>query len=101
MYDNLIVNLMSLLLLSSIRRRSLEGSVSLNKSKLSYIASEHPHGLMPAPIHFGKYLREKRNLFQLPYDVWWLTDNDMVSVIGTRGIGIIQLWYWNYTIILN
>ncbi|XP_006814029.2 histone-lysine N-methyltransferase ASH1L-like [Saccoglossus kowalevskii] len=34
------------------------------------------HGLLPAPIHVGKYLREKRVDFSLPYDIWWLHDMD-------------------------
>ncbi|KAL3215283.1 hypothetical protein MRX96_006554 [Rhipicephalus microplus] len=32
-------------------------------------------GLMPSPIHAGKYLRQKRADFQLSYDIWWLHKN--------------------------
>ncbi|XP_044017299.1 variant-silencing SET domain-containing protein isoform X2 [Aphidius gifuensis] len=43
-----------------------------NKSKLIYDPIEHPHGLLPPPIHCGKFLRQKIIDFQLPYDLWWL-----------------------------
>ena len=36
-------------------------------------------GLLPAPIHVGKYLREKRIDFKLPYDVWWLHSSGVVG----------------------
>ncbi|KAL2084703.1 hypothetical protein ACEWY4_020221 [Coilia grayii] len=39
---------------------------------LEYTPGEHDYGLMPAPIHVGKYLRLKRIDFQLPYDIQWL-----------------------------
>ncbi|XP_031431712.1 histone-lysine N-methyltransferase ASH1L-like isoform X3 [Clupea harengus] len=44
----------------------------LSRDTLEYIPGEHEHGLMPAPIHVGKYLRLKRIDFQLPYDIQWL-----------------------------
>ncbi|XP_031747240.1 histone-lysine N-methyltransferase ASH1L isoform X2 [Xenopus tropicalis] len=45
--------------------------VQLKKEKLEYDPREHEYGLLPAPIHIGKYLRQKRNDFQLPYDILW------------------------------
>ena len=36
-------------------------------------------GLLPVPIHVGKYLREKRIDFKLPYDVWWLHSSGVVG----------------------
>ncbi|KAG8542690.1 hypothetical protein GDO81_026267 [Engystomops pustulosus] len=45
--------------------------IQLKKEKLEYVPREHEYGLMPAPIHIGKYLRHKRNDFQLPYDILW------------------------------
>ncbi|KAK2903240.1 hypothetical protein Q8A67_007953 [Cirrhinus molitorella] len=39
---------------------------------LDYDPEEHEHGLLPAPIHVGKYLRLKRIDFQLPYDIYQL-----------------------------
>uniref|UniRef100_A0A671MCG6 Histone-lysine N-methyltransferase ASH1L-like n=1 Tax=Sinocyclocheilus anshuiensis TaxID=1608454 RepID=A0A671MCG6_9TELE len=39
---------------------------------LDYDSEEHEHGLLPAPIHVGKYLRLKRIDFQLPYDIYRL-----------------------------
>ncbi|XP_063295458.1 histone-lysine N-methyltransferase ASH1L [Pelobates fuscus] len=45
--------------------------LQLKKEKLEYIPRDHEYGLLPAPIHIGKYLRQKRNDFQLPYDILW------------------------------
>ncbi|KFP02774.1 Histone-lysine N-methyltransferase ASH1L [Calypte anna] len=53
--------------------------IQLKKEKLEYTPGEHEHGLFPAPIHvggyfmyvLGKYLRQKRIDFQLPYDILW------------------------------
>ncbi|XP_067258954.1 histone-lysine N-methyltransferase ASH1L-like isoform X3 [Chanodichthys erythropterus] len=39
---------------------------------LEYDPEEHEHGLLPAPLHVGKYLRLKRIDFQLPYDIYQL-----------------------------
>ncbi|XP_070541965.1 histone-lysine N-methyltransferase ASH1L-like isoform X2 [Ptychodera flava] len=41
--------------------------------------TQHEYGIFPAPIHVGKYLREKRLDFQLPFDIWWLHDNDKLA----------------------
>ncbi|XP_032948058.1 histone-lysine N-methyltransferase ASH1L isoform X2 [Rhinolophus ferrumequinum] len=45
--------------------------IQLKKEKLEYAPGEHEYGLFPAPIHVGKYLRQKRIDFQLPYDILW------------------------------
>ncbi|XP_041035607.1 histone-lysine N-methyltransferase ASH1L isoform X1 [Carcharodon carcharias] len=45
--------------------------ILVKKEKLEYIPGEHDYGLFPAPIHVGKYLRQKRMDFQLPYDILW------------------------------
>ncbi|XP_053559190.1 histone-lysine N-methyltransferase ASH1L [Bombina bombina] len=45
--------------------------IQLKKEKLEYVPREHDYGLLPAPIHIGKYLRQKRCDFQLPYDILW------------------------------
>ncbi|KAM9293897.1 LOW QUALITY PROTEIN: histone-lysine N-methyltransferase ASH1L [Gastrophryne carolinensis] len=45
--------------------------MQLKKEKLEYNPKEHEYGLLPAPIHIGKYLRHKRSDFQLPYDILW------------------------------
>ncbi|XP_012286435.1 histone-lysine N-methyltransferase ash1 isoform X2 [Orussus abietinus] len=42
------------------------------KNKLAYDPAEHPHGLLPPPYHCGKFLRQRKIPFQLPYDLWWL-----------------------------
>ncbi|XP_051576672.1 histone-lysine N-methyltransferase ASH1L-like isoform X3 [Myxocyprinus asiaticus] len=47
-------------------------SPEVNTECLEYDPEEHEHGLLPAPIHVGKYLRLKRIDFQLPYDIYWL-----------------------------
>ncbi|XP_062848593.1 histone-lysine N-methyltransferase ASH1L-like isoform X2 [Trichomycterus rosablanca] len=39
---------------------------------LEFNPEDHDHGLLPAPLHVGKYLRLKRIDFQLPYDIYWL-----------------------------
>ncbi|XP_053482681.1 histone-lysine N-methyltransferase ASH1L isoform X8 [Ictalurus furcatus] len=43
----------------------------LNLEDLEYNPEEHEYGLLPAPLHVGKYLRVKRINFQLPYDIHW------------------------------
>ncbi|XP_011478936.1 histone-lysine N-methyltransferase ASH1L isoform X2 [Oryzias latipes] len=53
--------------------------LQLKKEKLEYIPGEHEYGLFPAPIHVGKYLRQKRIDFQLPYDILWLWKHDQLS----------------------
>uniref|UniRef100_A0A8C5P1G4 Histone-lysine N-methyltransferase ASH1L n=1 Tax=Jaculus jaculus TaxID=51337 RepID=A0A8C5P1G4_JACJA len=45
--------------------------IQFKKEKLEYTPGEHEYGLFPAPIHVGKYLRQKRIDFQLPYDILW------------------------------
>ncbi|XP_036423085.1 histone-lysine N-methyltransferase ASH1L [Colossoma macropomum] len=52
--------------------------LQLKKEKLEYIPGEHEYGLLPAPIHVGKYLRQKRIDFQLPYDILWLWNHDQL-----------------------
>ncbi|XP_017278982.1 histone-lysine N-methyltransferase ASH1L isoform X2 [Kryptolebias marmoratus] len=52
--------------------------LQLKKEKLEYIPGEHEYGLFPAPIHVGKYLRQKRIDFQLPYDILWLWKHDQL-----------------------
>ncbi len=50
------------------------------QQKLVYNVEDHEFGLLPEPLHFGRYMREKRIHFQLPYDLWWLSENALVSV---------------------
>ncbi|XP_051013452.1 histone-lysine N-methyltransferase ASH1L isoform X1 [Acomys russatus] len=45
--------------------------IQLKREKLEYTPGEHEYGLFPAPIHVGKYLRQRRIDFQLPYDILW------------------------------
>ena len=44
-----------------------------------YNPDEHEFGLMPAPIHVGRYLRLKKIDFSLPYDIYLMHKNNMVS----------------------
>lgn len=53
------------------RKVSSSDSAS-GKNKMIYDPSEHPHGLLPPPYHCGKFLRQRKIHFQLPYDLWWL-----------------------------
>lgn len=50
------------------RPRPVGGS----KKGLQYKPEDHPYGLLPPPYHCGKWLRQRRVNFQLPYDLWWL-----------------------------
>jgi hypothetical protein len=45
---------------------------SCKKAPVSYNASDHAHGLLPPPYYCGRQLRQKREDFQLPFDLWWL-----------------------------
>ncbi|XP_052003311.1 histone-lysine N-methyltransferase ASH1L-like isoform X2 [Xyrauchen texanus] len=56
-------------------------SPPVNTECLEYDPEEHEHGLFPAPIHVGKYLRLKRIDFQLPYDIYWLSAHKKVHKI--------------------
>ncbi|KAK3919372.1 Histone-lysine N-methyltransferase ASH1L [Frankliniella fusca] len=47
-------------------------SATDGKKSLQYKPEDHPHGILPAPYHCGKWLRQRRVNFQLPYDLWWL-----------------------------
>ncbi|XP_068179929.1 histone-lysine N-methyltransferase ASH1L-like isoform X2 [Antennarius striatus] len=51
----------------------------LYRDSMEYIPEEHQYGILPAPIHVGKYLRLKRIHFQLPYDVMWLWQNNQLQ----------------------
>ncbi|XP_034240792.1 microtubule-associated protein futsch isoform X2 [Thrips palmi] len=46
--------------------------VGASKKGLQYKPEDHPYGLLPPPYHCGKWLRQRRVNFQLPYDLWWL-----------------------------
>uniref|UniRef100_A0A9J7ZKC1 Ash1 (absent, small, or homeotic)-like (Drosophila) n=1 Tax=Cyprinus carpio carpio TaxID=630221 RepID=A0A9J7ZKC1_CYPCA len=55
--------------------------LQLKKEKLEYTPGELEYGLFPAPIHVGKYLRQKRIDFQLPYDILWLWKHDQTNTL--------------------
>ncbi|XP_055065712.2 histone-lysine N-methyltransferase ASH1L isoform X2 [Misgurnus anguillicaudatus] len=55
-----------------------------NTEGLEFDPEEHEYGLLPAPLHVGKYLRLKRIDFQLPYDIYWLcAHNKLPKMSGT------------------
>lgn len=48
-------------------------SSSTSSAKLlTYVPEEHEYGLLPPPFHSERYLRRRRQDFQLPYNLWWL-----------------------------
>ncbi|XP_046489203.1 histone-lysine N-methyltransferase ash1 isoform X1 [Neodiprion pinetum] len=53
-------------------RKVLSSDNNSGKNKMVYDPAEHPHGLLPPPYHCGKFLRQRKIPFQLPYDLWWL-----------------------------
>ncbi|GLG95421.1 Histone-lysine N-methyltransferase ash1 [Gryllus bimaculatus] len=59
------------------------------KSRLIYRPEEHQHGLLPPPYHCGKYLRQRRVEFKLPYDLWWLHTHSQLP-------GRDRVPSWNY-----
>ncbi|XP_070207967.1 histone-lysine N-methyltransferase ASH1L-like isoform X2 [Littorina saxatilis] len=48
------------------------------QTKSAYSKGDSSPSLLPPPIHFGKHFREMVIDFQLPYDIWWLYDHDLV-----------------------
>jgi len=52
--------------------------VCVSSSSSPMMMTTDPACLLPAPIHVGKYLREKRVDFRLPYDIWWLHSSGAV-----------------------
>ena len=70
-----------------------EVSPSVNR-RWAYNVEEHIHGLLPPPYYCGRQLRQKKEDFQLPYDLWWLHANKQLpgrDVVAT----------WNYKRIKN
>ena len=48
------------------------------KMRVYYKAGDVEGGLLPPPIHVGKFLRLKKKDFKLPYDIHWLMENRKV-----------------------
>ncbi|XP_074650466.1 uncharacterized protein LOC141905496 isoform X2 [Tubulanus polymorphus] len=45
-----------------------------------YDPSEHPHGLLPLPVHMGHYMFKKKSReFHLPYDIWWQHEQGLLN----------------------
>ena len=69
-------------------------SESASKKSLNYNINAHVHGLLPPPYYCGRQLRQKKEDFQLPYDLWWLHAHKQLpgrDVVAT----------WNYKRIKN
>ena len=58
-------------------------------SKVQYNPDDHIHGLLPPPYYCGRQLRERKEDFTLPHDLWWQNVNKQLpgrDVVAT----------WNY-----
>eukprot|EP00094_Tigriopus_californicus_P003586 TCALIF_03449-PA protein Name:"Similar to Ash1l Histone-lysine N-methyltransferase ASH1L (Mus musculus)" AED:0.06 eAED:0.06 QI:0/0.28/0.25/0.37/1/1/8/407/3102 len=77
----------------SMDTESYDNSTSLRKPP-PYRPEDHEHGLLPPPYYCGRQLRQKREDFQLPYDLWWLHMNKQLP-----GRDIVATW--NYKKIKN
>ncbi|XP_054713752.1 serine-rich adhesin for platelets-like [Uloborus diversus] len=51
------------------------GKKSKSREIKEYIPEDHEFGLMPLPINYGKHFMEKRFVYKLPYEIWWLYKN--------------------------
>ncbi len=45
---------------------------ALERKNPVYVKEDHPHGLLPPPYYCGRQLRQKKEDFQLPFDLWWM-----------------------------
>jgi len=71
------------------------GQESFIKSKgMMYKPEEHPFSLLPPPYYCGRQLRQKKEDFALPYDLWHLHSTNMLP---TRDI----IATWNYKRVKN
>ena len=61
---------------------------------LMYRPEEHPFGLLPPPYYCGRQLRQKKEDFNLPHDIWHLHATDSLPA---RDI----VASWNYKKIKN
>ena len=68
--------------------------VSLRGRGTMYIPEDHPFGLLPPPYYCGRQLRQKREDFSLPYDLWHLNSTNSLP---SRDI----IESWNYKKIKN
>ncbi len=59
-----------------------------------YNPEDHPHGLLPPPYYCGRQLRQKKEDFQLPFDLWWLNVNKQLPGRDVAAT-------WNYKKIKN
>ena len=50
---------------------SWPSSAPVSINKVIYNSEEHIHGLLPPPYYCGRQLRQKKEEFALPFDLWW------------------------------
>ena len=67
---------------SSSAKKTQCNKKSKSKEVKEYNPEDFEFGLLPPPIHVGKYIREKRCEYKLPYDLWWLHKNKQVSSVS-------------------
>ena len=60
----------------SPRKHSENGSRV--KDRLAYNPSDFSHGFLPPPLHVDDYLRRREVDFQLPFDLWWMHNYNLV-----------------------
>jgi histone-lysine N-methyltransferase ASH1L len=65
------------------------GDNSIRGKGAIYQVEDHPFGLLPPPYYCGRQLRQKREDFTLPYDLWHLHSTDSLPA---RDI----IASWNY-----
>lgn len=58
----------------------------------TYDPAEHEHGLLPAPFYCERVLRRVRRDYQLPFDLWWLHQEDKLPGRDT----MTTVPSWNY-----
>ena len=72
----------------------ITGDSQMRGKGLMYRPEEHPFGLLPPPYYCGRQLRQKKEDFSLPHDIWHLHATDSLP---TRDI----IASWNYKKIKN
>lgn len=52
--------------------------------------------ILPPPIHVGRFLRERKTDFQLPYDIWWLQKHKRVKNLKIKWFTFFVINFGNY-----
>lgn len=78
----------------SVVNQNSESEVGSKLKGMIYKPEEHPFSLLPPPYYCGRQLRQKKEDFTLPFDIWSLYSS---KAIPTRDV----LATWNYKRIKN